>query len=145
MGNLSEPVGNFTIDDDDDARNEEVGKPQVLLDKRGTAYAVRRKQSLRARYIFGFIFFTTNLLAWFFRDYGYRILHGLRRKCIVPLYITYWKLLNAPCYISCGNIFFFAVCRFFSIAQKYVTHLRRITQTSPSRSKEGLLLICSCF
>ncbi|XP_020085389.1 serine incorporator 1 isoform X4 [Ananas comosus] len=77
-GNPSEPVGNFTIDDD--VRNEEVGKPQVLVDKRETAYAVRRKQSLRARYIFGFIFFTTNLLAWFFRDYGYKILHGLRRE-----------------------------------------------------------------
>ncbi|XP_020085386.1 probable serine incorporator isoform X2 [Ananas comosus] len=79
-GNPSEPVGNFTIDDD--VRNEEVGKPQVLVDKRETAYAVRRKQSLRARYIFGFIFFTTNLLAWFFRDYGYKILHGLRHIAV---------------------------------------------------------------
>ncbi|XP_020259956.1 probable serine incorporator isoform X1 [Asparagus officinalis] len=42
------------------------------------AYFVRRKESLRARYIYGFIFFKTNLFAWFVRDYGHKfpsILH----------------------------------------------------------------------
>ena len=29
-----------------------------------------RKKSLQARYIYGFIFFTTNLYAWFVRDYN---------------------------------------------------------------------------
>ncbi|XP_062186118.1 uncharacterized protein LOC133889680 isoform X2 [Phragmites australis] len=43
----------------------------------GGAYEARRRQSLRARYAYGFIFFATNLLAWFVRDYGARALRGL--------------------------------------------------------------------
>ncbi|PKA50464.1 hypothetical protein AXF42_Ash013678 [Apostasia shenzhenica] len=42
------------------------------------ACEVKRKQSLRARYLYGFIFFATNLLAWFVRDYGHAILAGSR-------------------------------------------------------------------
>ncbi|XP_024312220.1 probable serine incorporator isoform X2 [Brachypodium distachyon] len=40
-------------------------------------YEARKRQSLRARYVYGFIFFATNLLAWFIRDYGAKVLHGL--------------------------------------------------------------------
>lgn len=43
----------------------------------GGAYGARRRQSLRARYAYGFVFFATNLLAWFVRDYGARALRGL--------------------------------------------------------------------
>ncbi|KAG0526545.1 hypothetical protein BDA96_06G155000 [Sorghum bicolor] len=43
----------------------------------GGAYDARRRQSLRARYAYGFVFFATNLLAWFVRDYGARALRGL--------------------------------------------------------------------
>uniref|UniRef100_A0A0D9W6W7 Serine incorporator n=1 Tax=Leersia perrieri TaxID=77586 RepID=A0A0D9W6W7_9ORYZ len=37
----------------------------------------RRRQSLRARYTYGLIFFATNLLAWFVRDYGAKLLRVL--------------------------------------------------------------------
>ncbi|KAG8082611.1 hypothetical protein GUJ93_ZPchr0014g46946 [Zizania palustris] len=37
----------------------------------------RRRQSLGARYAYGLIFFATNLLAWFIRDYGAKLLRGL--------------------------------------------------------------------
>ncbi|OEL31447.1 hypothetical protein BAE44_0007534 [Dichanthelium oligosanthes] len=40
-------------------------------------YEARRRESLRARYAYGFVFFATNLLAWFVRDYGARTLRGL--------------------------------------------------------------------
>ncbi|XP_066346616.1 uncharacterized protein [Miscanthus floridulus] len=43
----------------------------------GGAYEARLRQSLRARYAYGFVFFATNLLAWFVRDYGARTLRGL--------------------------------------------------------------------
>ncbi|KAJ1271792.1 hypothetical protein BS78_06G153100 [Paspalum vaginatum] len=43
----------------------------------GGACAARRRQSLRARYAYGFVFFATDLLAWFVRDYGARALRGL--------------------------------------------------------------------
>lgn len=43
----------------------------------GGAYGARRRQSLRGRYAYGFVFFATNLLAWFVRDYGARALRGL--------------------------------------------------------------------
>ena len=33
-----------------------------------------------ARYVYGFIFFLTNLLAWMIRDYGHSALAGLKRE-----------------------------------------------------------------
>ncbi|KAK3144316.1 hypothetical protein QOZ80_4AG0311440 [Eleusine coracana subsp. coracana] len=41
------------------------------------AFEARRRLALRARYAYGFVFFATNLLAWFVRDYGARALRGL--------------------------------------------------------------------
>ena len=43
-----------------------------------------RRQSLWARYAYGFVFFATNLLAWFVRDYGARALRGLHREFFPP-------------------------------------------------------------
>ncbi|XP_010264010.1 PREDICTED: serine incorporator 3 isoform X2 [Nelumbo nucifera] len=40
-------------------------------------YSIERKKSLQARYVYGFIFLLTNLIAWFFRDYGHKILPEL--------------------------------------------------------------------
>ena len=51
----------------------------------GGAYDARRRQSLRARYAYGFVFFATNLLAWFVRDYGARALRGLHRGFLFRL------------------------------------------------------------
>uniref|UniRef100_A0A0E0KSK0 Serine incorporator n=1 Tax=Oryza punctata TaxID=4537 RepID=A0A0E0KSK0_ORYPU len=49
----------------------------VVLYQDGVHEAARRRQSLRARYSYGLIFFATNLLAWFVRDYGAKLLRGL--------------------------------------------------------------------
>ncbi|KAL6903540.1 hypothetical protein ACP4OV_004353 [Aristida adscensionis] len=53
---------------------------EAAVEGRG-AYEAGRRQALRARYAYGFIFFATNLLAWFIRDYGARALRGLHRGC----------------------------------------------------------------
>nr|CAB3485062.1 unnamed protein product [Digitaria exilis] len=50
----------------------------------GGACEARRRQSLRARYAYGLVFFATNLLAWFVRDYGVRALHGLHPALMSP-------------------------------------------------------------
>ncbi|XP_077229016.1 serinc-domain containing serine and sphingolipid biosynthesis protein [Tasmannia lanceolata] len=41
-------------------------------------YSVEKKNSLQARYAYGFIFLLTNLMAWFVRDYGHKVLVVLR-------------------------------------------------------------------
>eukprot|EP00268_Persea_americana_P058400 TRINITY_DN7057_c1_g1_i5.p1 TRINITY_DN7057_c1_g1~~TRINITY_DN7057_c1_g1_i5.p1 ORF type:complete len:404 (+),score=47.57 TRINITY_DN7057_c1_g1_i5:74-1285(+) len=43
-----------------------------------TDYSVDKKNSLRARYVYGLIFLITNLLAWLIRDYGQKVLAELR-------------------------------------------------------------------
>lgn len=40
----------------------------------------KRKRSLKSRYIYGIVFLITNLIAWFFRDYGERLLPLLHCK-----------------------------------------------------------------
>uniref|UniRef100_N1QZZ7 Uncharacterized protein n=1 Tax=Aegilops tauschii TaxID=37682 RepID=N1QZZ7_AEGTA len=54
-----------------------IRAPELYRDS--GAYEARKRQSLRARYIYGLIFFATNLLAWFIRDYGAKLLGGLHR------------------------------------------------------------------
>lgn len=39
-----------------------------------------RKRSLQARYVYGFIFLLTNLMAWAIRDYGYKVFPHLHCK-----------------------------------------------------------------
>ncbi|KAL5215738.1 hypothetical protein ABZP36_007139 [Zizania latifolia] len=63
--------------------------------------ARRRRQSLRARYAYGLIFFATNLLAWFIRDYGAKLLRGLHRRF---LHVQFWTLL--PLHLPFFLIFF---------------------------------------
>ncbi|KAF3322189.1 hypothetical protein FCM35_KLT13330 [Carex littledalei] len=66
-------------------RNGELTKLEELNTHKQSddMYIHGRKQSLRARYVYGFIFFATNLLAWFFRDYGAKFLQPLQnlRTC----------------------------------------------------------------
>ena len=54
-----------------------VQAPELYRDS--GAFEARKRQSLRARYVYGLIFFATNLLAWFIRDYGAKLLGGLHR------------------------------------------------------------------
>lgn len=65
-------------------RNGELAKLEELSTHKQSddMYIHGRKQSLRARYVYGFIFFATNLLAWFFRDYGAKFLQPLQSKYI---------------------------------------------------------------
>lgn len=43
-------------------------------------YANEKKKSLRVRYVYSIIFLVTNLIAWFLRDYGQRIVPQLHCK-----------------------------------------------------------------
>ncbi|GMY26908.1 probable serine incorporator [Fagus crenata] len=62
-------------------RNSEiVSQEEVsgsLEQKNLVDYSAERKKSLRARYSYGIIFLVTNLIAWFIRDYGQRLLPQL--------------------------------------------------------------------
>ncbi|THU73527.1 hypothetical protein C4D60_Mb04t23810 [Musa balbisiana] len=77
-----ESVDNIVVEDD---RNHEDGLRQDKPNIKQTSelYSFKRKQSLQARYVYGFIFFITNLLAWFLRDYGHKVLHSFlpERAC----------------------------------------------------------------
>lgn len=62
-------------------RNSEVVSQEEvsgsLEQKNLVDYSAERKKSLRARYSYGIIFLVTNLIAWFIRDYGQRLLPEL--------------------------------------------------------------------
>ncbi|CAL9076298.1 unnamed protein product [Musa acuminata var. zebrina] len=77
-----ESVDNIVVEDD---RDHEDGLRQDKPNIKQTSelYSFKRKQSLQARYVYGFIFFITNLLAWFLRDYGNKVLHSFlpERAC----------------------------------------------------------------
>ncbi|KAI4346041.1 hypothetical protein L6164_013123 [Bauhinia variegata] len=47
---------------------------QGSLELNNVDYSLERKKSQRARYSFGIIFLVMNLVAWFFRDYGQRVI-----------------------------------------------------------------------
>lgn len=51
-------------------------------------YASEKKKSLRVRYVYGIIFLMTNLIAWFIRDYGQRIVPQLHCKENLPIRLS---------------------------------------------------------
>ncbi|XP_050239134.1 uncharacterized protein LOC126688478 isoform X1 [Quercus robur] len=60
--------------------SEVVSQEEVsgsLEQKNLVDYSAERKKSLQARYSYGIIFLVTNLIAWFIRDYGQRLLPQL--------------------------------------------------------------------
>ncbi|KAH0638167.1 hypothetical protein KY289_038082 [Solanum tuberosum] len=62
-------------DNIDDNEVEQWGEfPVVLLQQKSMEYAIISKRSSRARFSYGIIFLITNLIAWFVRDYGERVL-----------------------------------------------------------------------
>ncbi|WMV48164.1 hypothetical protein MTR67_041549 [Solanum verrucosum] len=62
-------------DNIDDNEVEQWGDfPVALLQQKSMEYAIISKRSSRARYSYGIIFLITNLIAWFVRDYGERVL-----------------------------------------------------------------------
>jgi hypothetical protein len=69
------------------------------LCKDSGAYEARKKESLRARYVYGLIFFATNLLAWFIRDYGAKVFNGLHRRFLTLSISRFLHLqLEGPCH-----------------------------------------------
>ena len=63
--------------------SEVVSQEEVsgsLEQKNLVDYSAERKKSLQARYSYGIIFLVTNLIAWFIRDYGQRLLPQLHCK-----------------------------------------------------------------
>lgn len=79
---MSEPLGAAqativdvgAIDLEIDHRRKE---PPRLSEPKSTAFSDERKKSLGARYYYGIIFLLTNLVAWFVRDYGRKVLPEL--------------------------------------------------------------------
>ncbi|KAG6733008.1 hypothetical protein I3842_01G205600 [Carya illinoinensis] len=56
---------------------EVVSQEEVSLEQKNVDYSAERKQTLQARYTYGTIFLITNLMAWFVRDYGQKLLPQL--------------------------------------------------------------------
>lgn len=98
-----------------------------------SVYEVKRRQSLRARYVYGFIFFATNLLAWFIRDYGAKVLHGLHRR-FFPMQILcvcqFRTCSLRPCHELYMDATFSAYCAICSDLQM----CRFVEQGTPSAS-----------
>lgn len=61
------------------------------MEKKSVEYSLERRKSLQARYIYGFLFLLTNLMAWFMRDYGHKVLFELHCKSRVTIF--FFKLL----------------------------------------------------
>ncbi|RWV88923.1 hypothetical protein GW17_00048954 [Ensete ventricosum] len=70
-----ESVDNIVVEDDRN-HEDELRQDEPNIKQKSELYSFKRKQSLEARYVYGFIFFITNLLAWFLRDYGHKVLHS---------------------------------------------------------------------
>ncbi|KAI3870174.1 hypothetical protein MKX03_025770 [Papaver bracteatum] len=55
---------------------EEAATETVKCRSNTLEYSAETRKSLRARYVYGFIFFLMNLLTWFIRDYGHNVFHN---------------------------------------------------------------------
>ncbi|KAK4356905.1 hypothetical protein RND71_022515 [Anisodus tanguticus] len=62
----------------DDNEVDQWGEFPGVVQQKSMEYSIKSKRSSRARYSYGIIFFITNLIAWFVRDYGDRALPLLR-------------------------------------------------------------------
>lgn len=74
-----------------DIRPSNSGVPQgevnSRLEQKRIDYSSEKKKTLQARYIYGIIFLIINLKAWFFRDYGQRVLsHFYSESIIFPFH-----------------------------------------------------------
>lgn len=57
------------------------------LEQNRIDYSREKKKTLQARYIYGIIFLIINLKAWFFRDYGQKVLsHFYSESIIFPFH-----------------------------------------------------------
>ena len=88
-----EPVENILVEGD---RSEEIQswERSIFARQESAIYSVKRKQSLQTRHMYGFIFFLTNLLAWFVHEYGHKFLHILPCRSLfspscMPLHIEH--------------------------------------------------------
>ncbi|XP_038972588.1 probable serine incorporator isoform X3 [Phoenix dactylifera] len=115
MRKPDEPAENILVEGD---RSEEIRswEQSIFAKQESAIYSVKRKQSLQARYIYGFIFFLTNLLAWFVRDYGHKFLHILH-------YITVCGIDGDECFHAAGVLRISLGC-FIFFSSMFVTTLR---------------------
>lgn len=67
-------------DEVDDSEVDQWEEFPVVLQQKSMEYSIKSKRSSRARYSYGIIFLITNLIAWFVRDYGERVLPVLQCK-----------------------------------------------------------------
>lgn len=72
------------------------GLPGTLVQK-SVEFSEKRKESLRARYLYGIVFLLANLVAWCARDYGQKLSPLLHCKLRIPspyckrLWFQFWK------------------------------------------------------
>ncbi|KAI5649921.1 hypothetical protein M9H77_35926 [Catharanthus roseus] len=68
----------------------------------------KRKRSLKSRYIYGIVFLITNLIAWFFRDYGERLLPLLHysKACSIGENACFHTLGVLRVSLGCFTFFF---------------------------------------
>lgn len=59
------------------------------LEQMNIGCSAEKKKSLRVRYFYGIIFLIINLIAWFIRDYGQKILPQLNGESLLFLSILY--------------------------------------------------------
>ncbi|KAF5196083.1 Serinc-domain containing serine and sphingolipid biosynthesis protein [Thalictrum thalictroides] len=75
--------------------------------------STERKKSLQARYVYGFIFLLTNLLAWLIRDYGHKIfpkLHYLKACGVGGLECSHTNgVLRGASFLFCQRGFFVSI------------------------------------
>ncbi|XP_042516563.1 probable serine incorporator [Macadamia integrifolia] len=55
----------------------QLEETSASMQKKSVEYSLERRKSLKARYIYGFVFLLTNLMAWLIRDYGHQALSEL--------------------------------------------------------------------
>ncbi|CAK9173635.1 unnamed protein product [Ilex paraguariensis] len=82
--------------------NSEVVPWEDLLEsmeQKSVLYSMKKKKSRHARYFYGIIFMLTNLIAWFVRDYGEKVISQLQCKS--------WLFLLLVRKLGFSLIFFF--------------------------------------
>ncbi|KAF7131687.1 hypothetical protein RHSIM_Rhsim09G0046500 [Rhododendron simsii] len=81
------------------------------LEQKSVEFSEKRKESLRARYLYGIIFLLANLIAWCDRDYGQKLSPLLHCKLRIPspYYLKACGIGGHDCFQTMGvlRIFFF--------------------------------------
>ncbi|KAG7028786.1 Serine incorporator 3, partial [Cucurbita argyrosperma subsp. argyrosperma] len=99
-------------------------------------YASEKKKSLRVRYVYAVIFLMTNLIAWFIRDYGKRIIPQIR-------YLKSCGVGGQDCFLTLGVLRIFFFLMFLSTSRTRKLHEPRNVWHSSWWSLKFIVFIVS--